>query len=67
MQYIEGGHPSAQQIGRYMKARGWMEHTDQSETQDYIHNESGQITRFPWFAASTWRTLLKPWHGGPQT
>ena len=45
MQYIEGGHPSAQQIGKYMKARGWMEHTDESETQDYIHNESRQIIR----------------------
>ncbi len=45
MQYIEGGHPSAQQIGRYMKARGWLEHTDQSETQDYVHNESRQIIR----------------------
>lgn len=45
MQYIEGGHPSAQQIGKYMKARGWLEHTDQSETQDYVHNESRQIIR----------------------
>jgi hypothetical protein len=45
MQYIEGGHPSAQQIGKYMKARGWLEHTDESETQDYIHNESRQIIR----------------------
>ena len=29
----------------YMKARGWLEHTDRSETQDYIHNESRQIIR----------------------
>ena len=45
MQYIEGGHPLAQQIGKYMKARGWSEHTDWSETQDYIHRESRQIIR----------------------
>lgn len=45
MQYIEGGHPSAQQIGKYMKARGWLEHIDQSETQDYVHRESRQIIR----------------------
>ena len=45
MQYIEGGHPSARQIGVYMKARGWSEHTDWSETQDYIHRESRQIIR----------------------
>lgn len=43
MQYIEGGHPSARQIGVYMKARGWAEYTDQSETQDYVHQESRQI------------------------
>lgn len=45
MQYIEGGHPSARQIGAYMKSRGWSEHTDWSETQDYIHAESRQIIR----------------------
>ena len=45
MQYIEGGHPSAKQIGLYMKNRGWLEHTDQSETQDYIHKGSKQIIR----------------------
>jgi len=45
MQYIEGGHPSAQQIGKYMKERGWLEHTDQSETQDYVQKESRQIIR----------------------
>jgi hypothetical protein len=45
MQYIEGGHPPARQIGAYMKARGWSEHTDWSETQDYIHKESRQIIR----------------------
>ncbi len=45
MQYIEGSHPSVKQIGKYMKARGWLEHTDQSETQDYIHEESRQIIR----------------------
>nr|MBA3353921.1 hypothetical protein [Blastocatellia bacterium] len=45
MQYIEGGHPSAHQIGIYMKARGWLEHTDQSETQDYVQEESRQIIR----------------------
>lgn len=45
MQYIEGGHPSPRQIGAYMKARGWSEYTDQSETQDYVHEESRQIIR----------------------
>jgi hypothetical protein len=45
MQYIEGGHPSAHQIGAYMKARGWLEHADQSETQDYVQKESRQIIR----------------------
>lgn len=45
MQYIEGGHPLPQQIGKYMKARGWLEHTDESETQDYIQEESRQIIR----------------------
>jgi hypothetical protein len=45
MQYIEGGHPRATQIGKYMEARGWAEHTDESETQDYIHQESRQIIR----------------------
>ena len=45
MQYIEGGHPSAKQIGVYMRNRGWSEHTDQSETQDYIQRQSRQIIR----------------------
>lgn len=45
MQYIQGGHPTAQQIGAYMKRRGWSEHTDESETQDYIHHESRQLIR----------------------
>jgi hypothetical protein len=45
MQYIEGGHPSAKQIGVHMKRRGWLEHKDQSETQDYVHTQSRQIIR----------------------
>lgn len=45
MQYIEGGHPTAAQIGKYMRSRGWAEHTDRSETQDYIHTELRQIIR----------------------
>lgn len=45
MQYIEGGHPRAAQIGKYMEVRGWAEHTDESETQDYVHHESRQIIR----------------------
>lgn len=45
MQYIEGGHPTPRQIGTYMKARGWLEYTDPSETQDYIHKASRQIIR----------------------
>lgn len=45
MQYIEGGHPTAAQIGKYMRLRGWAEHTDRSETQDYIHAELRQIIR----------------------
>jgi hypothetical protein len=45
MQYIEGGHPRAAQIGKYMKSRGWLEHTDESETQDYVHRQSRQIIR----------------------
>jgi hypothetical protein len=45
MQYIPGGHPSAKQIGKYMEARGWLEHTDRSETQDYIHKASRQVIR----------------------
>ena len=45
MQYIEGGHPRAAQIGKYMESRGWLEHTDESETQDYVHQESRQIIR----------------------
>ncbi len=42
---MDGGHPSAHQIGIYMKARGWLEHTDQSDTQDYVQKESRQIIR----------------------
>lgn len=45
MQYIEGGHPRAAQIGKYMASRGWLEHTDGSETQDYVHKDSRQIIR----------------------
>lgn len=45
MQYIEGGHPKAAQIGKYMRSRGWAEHTDRSETQDYINAELRQIIR----------------------
>lgn len=45
MQYIEGGHPRPRQIDRYMKLRGWTEHRDQSQTQDYIHRASRQIIR----------------------
>ena len=45
MQYIEGGHPRAQQIRKYMETRGWVEFTDQSETQDYRHQGSHQIIR----------------------
>ncbi len=45
MQYIEGGHPQAAQIGKYMRLRGWAEHADRSETQDYIHTELRQIIR----------------------
>ena len=45
MQYIEGGHPRAQQIQKYMETRGWVEFTDQSETQDYLHKASRQIIR----------------------
>jgi len=45
MQYIEGGHPKASQIGNYMESRGWLEHSDESETQDYVHKESRQIIR----------------------
>jgi len=45
MQYIEGGHPRPRQIAEYMKSRGWSEHTDQSETQDYIQKQSRQIIR----------------------
>jgi hypothetical protein len=45
MQYIEGGHPRAAQIGKYMESRGWREHADESETQDYVHKESRQIIR----------------------
>ena len=45
MQYIEGGHPKASQIGNYMESRGWLEHADESETQDYVHKESRQIIR----------------------
>ena len=45
MQYIEGGHPSAKQIGKYMEKRGWVEYHDQSETQDYLHKVSHQIIR----------------------
>lgn len=45
MQYIEGGHPRAAQIGKYMESRGWREHADESETQDYVHQESRQIIR----------------------
>jgi hypothetical protein len=45
MQYIEGGHPRAAQIGKYMESRCWLEHTDESETQDYVHKESRQIIR----------------------
>ena len=45
MQYIEGGHPKPAQIGKYMRSRGWAEHTDRSETQDYIHPELRQIIR----------------------
>jgi hypothetical protein len=45
MQYIEGGHPRPQQIDRYMKLRGWREHCDQSQTQDYIHRPSREIIR----------------------
>jgi hypothetical protein len=45
MQYIEGGHPRAQQIRKYMETRGWVEFTDQSETQDYLHQGSRQIIR----------------------
>ena len=45
MQYIEGAHPRAAQIGKYMEARGWLEHADESETQNYVHQESRQIIR----------------------
>ena len=45
MHYIEGGHPRPRQIAEYMKSRGWSEHTDQSETQDYIQKQSRQIIR----------------------
>jgi hypothetical protein len=45
MQYIEGGHPSPRQIGQYMSARGWLEHDDESETQDYVDKSSRQIIR----------------------
>lgn len=45
MEYIEGSHPSPRQIAAYMKSRGWSEHTDESETQDYIQKESRQIIR----------------------
>jgi hypothetical protein len=45
MQYIEGGHPRAAQIGKCMASRGWLEHSDESETQDYVHKESRQIIR----------------------
>jgi hypothetical protein len=45
MQYVEGGHPRAAQIGKYMESRGWLEHSDESETQDYVHKESRQIIR----------------------
>jgi hypothetical protein len=45
MQYIEGGHPRAQQIRKYMETRGWVEFTDQSETQDYLHEVSRQVIR----------------------
>jgi len=45
MQYIQGGHPSARQITTYMKARGWSEYVDPSETQDYIQKTARQIIR----------------------
>jgi hypothetical protein len=45
MQYIEGGHPRAMQIRNYMEQRGWTEHTDESQTQDYVHKASRQIIR----------------------
>lgn len=45
MQYIEGGHPSAMQIRKYMEQKGWVEYTDQSQTQDYVHKLSRQIIR----------------------
>lgn len=45
MQYIEGGHPTAAQIGKYMLARGWVEHTDASETQDYSHLDLREVIR----------------------
>jgi hypothetical protein len=45
MQYIEGGHPRPRQIATYMKSRGWDEHTDESQTQDYIQVQSRQIIR----------------------
>jgi hypothetical protein len=45
MQYIQGGHPTARQVGAYMKSRGWSEHTDLSETQDYKNTASRQIIR----------------------
>jgi CRISPR/Cas system CSM-associated protein Csm3 (group 7 of RAMP superfamily) len=28
-----------------MESRGWREHADESETQDYVHQESRQIIR----------------------
>ena len=45
MQYIEGGHPSAKQIGKYMEQRGWVEYHDKGETQDYLHKVSCQVIR----------------------
>ena len=45
MQYIEGKHPQPRQIGNHMKALGWEEFNDESQTLDYRHPGLRQIIR----------------------